>query len=401
MPLAPQRGQELIAVRRLAIGLRRMHRAFANQRGQRVGERDHPAGGRSRAPPAAGRSCLRGSASTTAGVLSSTSRAATRPPRSLRSSTCETTPRSGAGQRRLHLLAALRPGTPRSAVRAPTASKDPGPRRRPDGPTRRRRAPAPTSSCGCRSSTISTSGSSRRRLHRRDHRVLAADLALADERALALVNEIDLRLDRDDVIAAGAIDQIDERGQRAWTFRCRGTGHEDQAVRLAAERLHFRGTARAGPPRSPAPEPSGRARPARDDHGTSRSGPGRSPGRRSAIRPTARVAARSAQPRTRSDRRTRRSAPARLERAELAVDAHQRRDCGDDVDVPAPRAAAAAAALQRRGHRDAASPPPSAFGCRVSGSTTAAGREGGTSSSLLTIKRHRSTCLRSFFFLVF
>ena len=78
------------------------------------------------------------------------------------------------------------------------------------------------------------------RSDRRDHRVLAADLTLTDEGTLGLVDEIDLRLGRDDVIAASAIDQVDERGEERGFSAAAGAGHQDQAVGLAAECLHFR-----------------------------------------------------------------------------------------------------------------------------------------------------------------
>ena len=60
----------------------------------------------------------------------------------------------------------------------------------------------------------STSGFSRSAGARRRQQfvAIAAHFALAHERAAVLVHELDLVLDRDDVIAARAVDQIDERG---------------------------------------------------------------------------------------------------------------------------------------------------------------------------------------------
>ena len=51
----------------------------------------------------------------------------------------------------------------------------------------------------------------RRARHHQQLVAIAAHFALADERAAVLVHELDLVLDRDDVIAARAVDQIDER----------------------------------------------------------------------------------------------------------------------------------------------------------------------------------------------
>ena len=65
------------------------------------------------------------------------------------------------------------------------------------------------------------------------------DFALADERAVALVDDVDLALDRDDVIAARAVDQIHERRhQRALAARAR-TGHEHEPFRLDRQRLNL------------------------------------------------------------------------------------------------------------------------------------------------------------------
>ena len=61
---------------------------------------------------------------------------------------------------------------------------------------------------------------------------------LMNERA-AIVDDVDLALDRDDVIAARAVDQVDERRhERALAARAR-SGDEHQAFRLDRERLDF------------------------------------------------------------------------------------------------------------------------------------------------------------------
>ena len=56
-----------------------------------------------------------------------------------------------------------------------------------------------------------------------------------------LVHESDLRFDRDQVLAARAIDQIDEGVQQRRFAARAGTGNQDEAIRLLAERLHFGG----------------------------------------------------------------------------------------------------------------------------------------------------------------
>ena len=96
------------------------------------------------------------------------------------------------------------------------------------------------------------------RAHGANHRVFAAHFALADERPLALVHEVDLRFDGDDVVAARPVDQIHERREQRRPAAVAAAGDEDEAVRLAAERLHLGGADRAGRPRSLAPAPCGR-----------------------------------------------------------------------------------------------------------------------------------------------
>ena len=81
-----------------------------------------------------------------------------------------------------------------------------------------------------------------RRARGRQHFVITpAHLPLADERAAALVDDIDLAFNRNDMVAARAIDQIDERGhQRALAARSRSTD-QHQPFGLDRERLNFVG----------------------------------------------------------------------------------------------------------------------------------------------------------------
>ena len=59
-----------------------------------------------------------------------------------------------------------------------------------------------------------------------------ADLALVDQRLLVLVQELDRVLDGDDVVGAGAVDQVDERGERR---RLAGTGRAGDEHEAAGE----------------------------------------------------------------------------------------------------------------------------------------------------------------------
>ena len=65
-------------------------------------------------------------------------------------------------------------------------------------------------------------------------RVLA-DLALVDDAALVVVQELDRVLDRDDVVGAGAVDLVDQRRERGRLTRARRAGHEHEAARLRGE----------------------------------------------------------------------------------------------------------------------------------------------------------------------
>ena len=69
-------------------------------------------------------------------------------------------------------------------------------------------------------------------------RAVHADLALADEAALALVHELDRILDREDVALHAAVDVIDHRRERGRLARAGLAGHQDQAVVGAAHLPH-------------------------------------------------------------------------------------------------------------------------------------------------------------------
>ena len=67
----------------------------------------------------------------------------------------------------------------------------------------------------------------------------AAYFALADERRPALVDDVDLALDRDHVIAPGPVDQVDERRDHRPLAAQARAGDEHETFRLDRERLHF------------------------------------------------------------------------------------------------------------------------------------------------------------------
>src|SRR5437870_12358084 len=64
-------------------------------------------------------------------------------------------------------------------------------------------------------------------------------LTLRDDALLVLVHELDRVLDRDDVVRARAVDQIDQRAQRGGLARAGWPGDEHQTLRQVAELLHF------------------------------------------------------------------------------------------------------------------------------------------------------------------
>ena len=72
----------------------------------------------------------------------------------------------------------------------------------------------------------------RRTRNRQQLVAVAAHLALADERAAVLVHELDLVLERDDVIAPRAIDEIDERGDQRRLSARRSGRRRARAPRL-------------------------------------------------------------------------------------------------------------------------------------------------------------------------
>ena len=67
-----------------------------------------------------------------------------------------------------------------------------------------------------------------------------ADLALVDDAALVAVQELDRVLDGEDVLVAGLVDLVDQRGERGRLAGARRAGHEDDPARLLGELAHDR-----------------------------------------------------------------------------------------------------------------------------------------------------------------
>ena len=65
---------------------------------------------------------------------------------------------------------------------------------------------------------------------RRERRRVAVQLALVDRALLVRVQELDRILDREDVIGARLVDQVDDRGERRRLARAGRSGHEHDAV---------------------------------------------------------------------------------------------------------------------------------------------------------------------------
>ena len=68
-------------------------------------------------------------------------------------------------------------------------------------------------------------------------RVWTPDLPLGHQALLALVHELDRILDRDDVVGAGAVDQVHQGGQRRALARAGGAGDHDEPLGEVAEVL--------------------------------------------------------------------------------------------------------------------------------------------------------------------
>ena len=64
---------------------------------------------------------------------------------------------------------------------------------------------------------------------------VGADLALVDDRAFVFVQILDRVLERDDVVAAGAVDVVDHRRQRRALARAGGAGDEDDPALLLGQ----------------------------------------------------------------------------------------------------------------------------------------------------------------------
>ena len=70
-----------------------------------------------------------------------------------------------------------------------------------------------------------------------NERVWTPDLPLRHQALLALVHELDRILDRDDVVGAGPVDQVHQRGQRGALARAGGPGDDDEPLGEVAEVL--------------------------------------------------------------------------------------------------------------------------------------------------------------------
>src|SRR6266699_1006094 len=68
-------------------------------------------------------------------------------------------------------------------------------------------------------------------------------MALRDQTLLALVNKLDRVLDRDDVIRARTVDQIDQSAQGRRLSRSRGSRDENESLGEMAKALYFLGDA--------------------------------------------------------------------------------------------------------------------------------------------------------------
>jgi hypothetical protein len=72
---------------------------------------------------------------------------------------------------------------------------------------------------------------------------VSADLALVDDAALVLVEELDRVLDREDVLLALLVDDVHHRGERGRLARAGRAGDEHEPARLARELLQHLGQA--------------------------------------------------------------------------------------------------------------------------------------------------------------
>ena len=68
------------------------------------------------------------------------------------------------------------------------------------------------------------------------------DLALVDDAALVLVDELDRVLDREDVLGARAVHLVDQRRERRRLARAGWAGDQDEAARLLGELVEGRGS---------------------------------------------------------------------------------------------------------------------------------------------------------------
>ncbi len=70
-----------------------------------------------------------------------------------------------------------------------------------------------------------------------------ADLALVDDAALVIVQELDRILDRDDVIRAAAVDLVDDRRERRRLTGAGRPGDEDETAGILGQLVKARGQA--------------------------------------------------------------------------------------------------------------------------------------------------------------
>ncbi len=77
----------------------------------------------------------------------------------------------------------------------------------------------------------------------REVRRVGADLALVDDRAFVLVQELDRVLDREDVVGALGVDHVEHRGQRRRLARAGRPGDEHEAARLGGQLAQHLGDA--------------------------------------------------------------------------------------------------------------------------------------------------------------
>ena len=107
---------------------------------------------------------------------------------------------------------------------------------------------------------------------------IRAELALVDDALLVPVQELDRVLDREDVLVAGVVDQVEHRGERRGLAGAGRPGHEHEAARLLRELLEHRRQRRASRASASRAGSGGRRPTARRAGSTRSRGSGPSPG---------------------------------------------------------------------------------------------------------------------------